>query len=401
MSRDYLSNRHSITLCMVVKNEGMLLGQCLKDMGSVVDEIIVVDTGSTDDSIKIAKKYGARIIHYKWNDSLGLGGARNVSIKNATNPWVLVLDADERIAKNDLFKLKRLVKDTKAFGYIFTRRDYTKRYDLLRDWHPNDGSYLEEEAFSGCLGWALTRYVRLFQKKEGPYCQESYSLHIDLDFSEYFKKYKGKIKECDIVIHHFQYLKGESFLLNKQNDYLKREIKHIRIFPNQPWSYLNIGITLFSLKKDNKAIEYLKKAIELNPKFEMAYFILGIVYKENKEFKKAILNLKKAISINPKYADAWTVLGMVYDIQGRLKEAERALKRAIVIHPKHPLAHNSLGIVYQGGGRFLEAEREYKKAMQTHPQHPDAYHNLASLYEVRRRYKETKEKYRIALKINS
>lgn len=368
---------NSISLGMVVKNEELLLEQCLESIKSVVDEIVIVDTGSRDRTRDIAKKFGARIIHYKWDEDFGK--ARNEYIKNATGSWILALDADERIAKKDLPKLKRLVKDSKTLGYISPIRSYSKRYDLLKNWYPNNGKYLREERFSNCPGWSLTKMIRLFQRKKGVYYQEGYAAHMDC--LEFLKKYRGKIKECDTIIHHFQYLKGEKFVVNKQKMRLRNEIKYAKTFPNNPKNYLNIGITLFSLKQDNKAVSYLKKAIELNPGFDMAYFVLGMVYKEKTEYEKAILNLKRAININPKYADAWTVLGMIYDARHKSVEAERALKKAIEIHPLHPVARNSLGIVYQNQGRFQKAEKEYRKAIQIHPQHPNAHHNLASLYK--------------------
>ncbi len=373
---------------MIAKNEELLIGQAINSVKSIVDEIIVVDTGSTDRTCKVAARLGARIIPYKWDGNLGR--ARNVYIKNASNPWILVLDADERIAKKDLSKLKELVKDSKTLGYIFTRRDYTRRYDLLREWHPNDGRYPEEERFSVCPGWSSARYIRLFQRKEEIYYPESYLAHTDS--LEFLKKYKGKIKECNIVIHHFQYLKGEEFVVKKQKERLSNEIKYLRLLPRDPRIYLNIGIGLFSRKEDDRAIRYLKKALELNPRFDLAYLVLGMVYKEKAAYKEAILNLKRAIKANPRYADALTVLGMVYDAQGRLADAEKALKRAIAIHPKHPLAHNSLGIVYEGQERFKRAESEYKKAIRIHPQHPDAYHNLGLLYHQQRKLKEANVK---------
>lgn len=369
---------NSISLGMVVKNEELLLEQCLESVKPVVDEIVIVDTGSRDRTIAIAKKFGARIIRYKWDEDFGR--ARNEYIKNAAGSWILALDADERIAKKDLPELKRSVKDSKTLGYISPIRSYSTKYDLLKNWYPNNGKYPREERFSGCPGWSLTKRIRLFQRRKGVYYQEGRAAHMDC--LESLKKYGGKIKERDIVIHHFQYLKGEKFVANKQKMRLRNEIKYAKTFPNNPGNFLNIGITLFSLKQDNKAVGYLKKAIELNPKFDMAYLVLGMVYKEKAECEKAVLNLKKAISINPKYADAWTVLGMIYDTRHKSPEAEKALKKAIEIHPLHPVARNSLGVVYQNQGRFKKAEKEYRKAIQIHPLHPDAHHNLASLYRA-------------------
>ncbi|WP_145044657.1 glycosyltransferase [Paenibacillus xylanexedens] len=82
-----------ISLCMIVKDEAQHLERCLNAVHNVVDEIIVVDTGSTDDTPDIACRYGAIVMHAAWSGDFAR--ARNQSLALATNPWILVLDADE------------------------------------------------------------------------------------------------------------------------------------------------------------------------------------------------------------------------------------------------------------------------------------------------------------------
>ncbi|MFB5764080.1 glycosyltransferase family 2 protein [Paenibacillus medicaginis] len=95
----------SISLCMIVKNEEPYLAQCLSSARSIVDEIIVVDTGSTDRSAAIASDYGAKVIHQPWDDSFS--NARNRGLAEATCEWVLWLDADEVLDRNEAIKWKR------------------------------------------------------------------------------------------------------------------------------------------------------------------------------------------------------------------------------------------------------------------------------------------------------
>ncbi|MCG7378346.1 glycosyltransferase [Paenibacillus sp. ACRSA] len=85
--------RMGISLCMIVKDEAQHLERCLDAVRDVVDEIIVVDTGSTDDTPDIARRYGAIVMHATWSGDFAR--ARNQSLALATNPWILVLDADE------------------------------------------------------------------------------------------------------------------------------------------------------------------------------------------------------------------------------------------------------------------------------------------------------------------
>src|SRR3989344_859109 len=99
----------TITLCMITKNEEKSLADCLNSAKDVIDEIIIVDTGSTDKTKEIAKKFcdmrtrsqlTAKIYDFKWIDDFS--AARNESLKYATKDWILVLDADELIDKESL-----------------------------------------------------------------------------------------------------------------------------------------------------------------------------------------------------------------------------------------------------------------------------------------------------------
>lgn len=85
-----------LSLCMIVKDEERFLPQCLKSAEGVADEIIVVDTGSTDKTREIARSFGARVEHFKWCDDFA--AARNESLRYATGDWILILDADEELS---------------------------------------------------------------------------------------------------------------------------------------------------------------------------------------------------------------------------------------------------------------------------------------------------------------
>ena len=79
-----------LTLSMIVKNEENYLGGCLESVKDIVDDIVIVDTGSTDKTIEIAEKYGAKIFHFEWvND---FSAARNFALAKSTGDWILYLD---------------------------------------------------------------------------------------------------------------------------------------------------------------------------------------------------------------------------------------------------------------------------------------------------------------------
>ncbi len=96
----------TISLCMIVKNEEDTLGWCLKSVCEIVDEIVIVDTGSNDKTKEIAKKYTNNIYDFKWIDDFA--AARNYSFSKATKDYILWLDADDIILKEDKNKFKQL-----------------------------------------------------------------------------------------------------------------------------------------------------------------------------------------------------------------------------------------------------------------------------------------------------
>ena len=96
-----------LALCMIARNEADMLADCLRSVQGVVDEIVLVDTGSTDATVSIAESFGARVVHRPWDDDFA--APRNEALKHATCDYVLQLDADERLAASAAKTLRRVV----------------------------------------------------------------------------------------------------------------------------------------------------------------------------------------------------------------------------------------------------------------------------------------------------
>ena len=112
------ANTPSVSLCMIVKDEADHLARCLRSAKPVVDDIVVVDTGSKDRSADIARAFGARVFEYAWQDDFA--AARNVSISAAAGDWIFVLDADEVVSPKDYAHFREMVgRDVRALGGLF------------------------------------------------------------------------------------------------------------------------------------------------------------------------------------------------------------------------------------------------------------------------------------------
>ena len=161
--RKKTKKKPSVSLCMIVKNEEKFLPQCLDSLKPIVDEIIVVDTGSTDRTKDIATVYGAQVFGFNWNDDFA--AARNFSIAKARGEWILIMDADEVISPMDYTAFRKLInkKSLDPSAYSIVTRNYCHKANTI-GWNPNDGYYAQEE---NGIGWLPSEKVRLFSNNNG------------------------------------------------------------------------------------------------------------------------------------------------------------------------------------------------------------------------------------------
>lgn len=104
-----------LSLIMIVKNEEVFLKQCLESVEDLVDEMVIVDTGSTDRSVEIAESFGARIYHHAWQNSFS--EARNYGLQFAKGNWLLQLDGDEELVREDIPLIRQCIQSSEYNGF--------------------------------------------------------------------------------------------------------------------------------------------------------------------------------------------------------------------------------------------------------------------------------------------
>ena len=119
---------------LIVRDESRVLAECLASIRDIVDEIVVVDTGSVDDSVEIARSYGARVIHHPWRDDFA--EARNVALDAANGEWILYIDADERLSGGDRASVEQMLTGASevAFRLLLTPDLVSTPYLEYRLW---------------------------------------------------------------------------------------------------------------------------------------------------------------------------------------------------------------------------------------------------------------------------
>jgi tetratricopeptide (TPR) repeat protein len=132
----------TVSLCLVVRDEEELLSGCLASAADAVDELVVVDSGSTDGTVAIAESFGARVLHVPWSGSFS--EARNAGLEQATGDWILMLDADERLAPGAAPALRTLLGRTWREAFLLpltspTGPQTALRHPALRLWRNRPG----------------------------------------------------------------------------------------------------------------------------------------------------------------------------------------------------------------------------------------------------------------------
>lgn len=112
--------KSSLSVAIITKNEEEMLPDCLRSV-SFADDIVVVDSGSTDKTVEIAQNFGARVFIEDWK---GYGPQKNSAVQKCKHDWILIIDADERIPTEAELKIKEVLKNPPADAFSFSRKNF-------------------------------------------------------------------------------------------------------------------------------------------------------------------------------------------------------------------------------------------------------------------------------------
>lgn len=222
----------SISLAMIVKNEEGILGDCLTSVRDLVDEMIVVDTGSTDYTKIIAHSTGAKVFDFEWCDDFAK--ARNESLKHCNSDWILILDADEAIDPADHNKIRKAVTSGVTAFNLPIWNYLPHKEIVVMDKSPVDNPNYGKDMIGGVFPcYAEHEGMRLFRNPHNPIFVGR--VHETPD--DYF--IGSEVKRLDVVIHHagkMQFAREES----KKEYYLELALRETEITPDNARSWFNV-----------------------------------------------------------------------------------------------------------------------------------------------------------------
>ena len=225
----------SLSLAMIVRDESKFLDGCLESVRGIAEEIVVVDTGSTDDTPAIARRHGAAVFSVPWRNDFA--AARNASLEHCTGDWILVLDADERLAAGQEEQLRSSLARAEAAAYLV----------LVRSPH----------ATAAGRSLQLMPYARLFRRD----ARVRFEGTVHEQISPSIERAGGRILPSTLVIEHLGYDQGEEVLRRKADRNLPLLRERLARNPDDAYAAYQIGNTETMFMRYREARPYLRRAL--------------------------------------------------------------------------------------------------------------------------------------------
>jgi glycosyltransferase involved in cell wall biosynthesis len=350
-----------ISLCMVVRDEADFLNSCIESAHPVVDEIVVVDTGSIDETTEIARTLGATVYQKPWPGDFA--SAYNLFLPLASGDWILNLDADEVLDPSARSSIRTLAKSRRFDGYLFTARNYS--YFPTLKWRGIDPN---EPFARGAPGYHPSQSVRLFRNHP----DYRYTGEIHQAIRPSIVERGGPIGTAEIPIHHYGLLR-EDRRTSKVAQYLRLSRKKVKSQPDNFRAWLELGLLLLNSAERKGAIRSFYKARSLEHGPSSAFF-LGHMLIETGKPKDAIEYLEEAIQKNPDdkvvdfdRADAYEEMGRAYELLGGPQEAKKAYRLALSTRPDSPVASHNLAGLLSMQGALVESKSILEKILSRYP----------------------------------
>lgn len=329
---------------MIARDGASSLDSCLTSICGLVEDIVVVDTGSTDDTRVVAERHGARVYDEAWTGNFS--AHRNSSIGHARGDWVLVLDCDEVLSQQDHAAIRETIANGQGNAFRLTTRNYTSQMDYS-GWTACKGDFPEEK---GQLGWYPTTKVRLWKKH--PKVRFEGAVHELVEPS--LKRLGFTIADCSTAVHHYGYVDRT----------------------RNPAEYVDAG----------------EEKLRNDPSDQRARYELAISYRDAGRFEDARVCIVEVVeAVQKESTDHYEYLSeelvhLVHaDILDRLELEDEALRKyewIVKIFPQSYQAYNNMATLVSRRGDKKRAVDCYQRALELEPENRTIASNLERMQGV-------------------
>jgi tetratricopeptide (TPR) repeat protein len=369
---------------MIVRDEALRLATALASIRPWVDEMIVVDTGSTDGTVEIAKQCGAAVHFFPWCDDFS--AARNASLRHARGRWLFWMDADDTIDETNGRNLKELAS---------------------REAEPGILGYVMKVSFPGpgperSTDVTVVDHVKMFRNLP----ELRFEGRIHEQILPAIRRLGGDVKWTDVVIDHSGYdYSPEGQAKKRARDLHLLELESAER-PNHPFVLFNLGMTYCHMGQDDRAIEALKQCVIVSTPAEShtrkAYALLSAIFFRQRQVEVAWSVCQTGRRLFPEDAELLFREGELLRHVGHLGDAERAYRQ--LLDGERPAylssfdqgilgfrTRHNLAAVYARQGKLDVAEAEWHKAINEAPGFAPAWAGLLDLLDRQGRHQVARE----------
>lgn len=364
--------RATVSLCMIARDSANTIGAALDSIRPWVDELIVVDTGSMDDTPEIARRCGAKVFRFDWCDDFS--AARNESLRHATGDWVLWMDTDDTIDQANGQKLRTLADgphDPATAGYV------------MQVHCPGPG----EEAASDVT---VVDHVKLF--RNSPDLRFDGRIHEQI--LPAIRAMGGNVKWTDIFVVHSGYDHSPEGQDRKRQRDLRILHRELEERPGHPFTLFNLGMTCVDIGQYQAGVDYLRQSIHnASPEqshVRKAYALWVYALRQLGELQQALTVCQEGLANYPQDAELRFRLGVVLHELGRTADACTAYRA--VLESDEPLhfgsidqgirgfkARQNLASALTDLGDLSAAEAEWRAVVNEMPDYVPGWRGLAGI----------------------
>ncbi len=349
----------TLSLCMIVKDEAVALPKCLQSVKAVVDEMVVVDTGSSDQTREIAQEFGAKVYDFDWcND---FSAARNHSLKYVQGDWVLVLDADEVLVAGAVPMLKQAIQNRDRLLVNLVRQEV------------------------GAKQSPYSLVSRLFRRHPDIYFSQPYHAMVDESVSLILtQEPQWQVSYLpDVAILHRGY---QAEAIAGRDKFQKAQAAmegFLASHPSDPYGCSKLGALYVQTGDLQRGLELLQRGLGSSPEnptllFELHYH-LALAYSRLPDLAQAEIHYQAAAEqpILPKLKlGAYNNWGNLLQAKGNLVGAKLVYQKILQIDPHFAAGYYNLGMTLKAEGNLTAAIAAYQQAITLNPDYAVAYQNL-------------------------
>lgn len=348
-------DRPRLSLCMIVRDEEEGLPRCLTSVRGVVDEIVVVDTGSRDNTVAVAMEFGARTYSLPWKGDFA--AARNFALEQARGDWILVMDADEELKSGDGNKIKALLTIDGVEGYCFQLVNFYGRQ-------------------AGC-DYVTDLACRLFKNR--PAYRFRRALHEQVIDQILALRGPGAVKVANVRVLHYGYLAPVADRKNKSRRNTGIIRQAVAQDPGNKFLRYSLGVELLNQGAHEEALLQLRKAWQPGCSYTSDLVLkMAVCLKEMRRHTEALRLIEQASRVYPDFTDLLFLAGEIHLEQEAYREAAAYFEKCLEmgdapVNYAGTSGAGSFRALYHLGRAYEELDQTekaiaaYRRALQDNP----------------------------------